>query len=149
MSLGCKMMWIFIWGHSANRSVSTGLMSAETSTLIRWLINKARPLMYSTALPPSIVAGISEALELVQTEHWRRERLLSTTYFFRSSLCKAGFKVGSGDSPIVPLIVGDNETALRFSSALEKEGIAAVAIRPPLYQMEQRESASLCRLGIT
>ncbi|MDQ0877442.1 8-amino-7-oxononanoate synthase [Paenibacillus sp. V4I3] len=120
--------------HMGTFSKSFGVYGAYvcgTSTLIRWLINKARPLMYSTALPPSIVAGISKSLELVQTEHWRREQLLSTSHFFRSSLCKAGFNVGRGDSPIVPLIVGDNDTALRFSNALEKEGIAAVAIRPP------------------
>jgi 8-amino-7-oxononanoate synthase len=43
----------------------------------------------------------------------------------------AGLRAGAGDSPIVPLIAGDNETALRFAEALDAEGIAAVAIRPP------------------
>ncbi|WP_410511374.1 8-amino-7-oxononanoate synthase [Paenibacillus sp. BR2-3] len=120
--------------HMGTFSKSFGVYGAYvcgSSMLIRWLVNKARPLMYSTALPPSLIAGISKALDLVQTEHWRRERLLTASGIFRSSLCKAGFKVGEGDSPIVPLIVGDNVTALRFSSALEMEGIAAVAIRPP------------------
>lgn len=68
---------------------------------------------------------------MVQKEHWRRERLYAATSLFRSSLCEAGFNIGAGDSPIVPLIVGDNDTALRFSGALEEEGILAVAIRPP------------------
>lgn len=100
-------------------------------TLIRWLINKARALIYSTALPPSLTAGISTALDLVQTEHWRRKHLILASRQFRSSLSAAGFNVGSGDTPIIPLIVGDNAVALRFSEALEGEGIAAVAIRPP------------------
>ncbi|WP_169083218.1 8-amino-7-oxononanoate synthase [Paenibacillus sp. PL91] len=100
-------------------------------TLIRWLINKARALIYSTALPPSLTAGISTALGLVQTEHWRRKHLILASRQLRSSLSAAGFNVGSGDTPIIPLIVGDNAVALRFSEALEGEGIAAVAIRPP------------------
>ncbi len=120
--------------HMGTFSKSFGIYGAYvcgSGTLIRWLVNKARPLIYSTALPPSLVAGIAKALELVQTEHWRREHLFESSQFFRSSLCKAGFDVAEGDSPIVPLILGDNDTALRFSHALETEGIAAVAIRPP------------------
>ncbi|WP_240416728.1 8-amino-7-oxononanoate synthase [Paenibacillus periandrae] len=120
--------------HMGTFSKSFGVYGAYicgSRTLIRWLLNKARPLIYSTALPPSIVAGISKALVLVQEEHWRREKLYAASMLFRSSLCEAGFNIGSGDSPIVPLIVGDNDVALRFSGALEEEGIAAVAIRPP------------------
>ncbi|NQX60594.1 8-amino-7-oxononanoate synthase [Paenibacillus qinlingensis] len=120
--------------HMGTFSKSFGVYGAYicgSSTLIRWLVNKARPLIYSTALPPSIVAGISKALILVQEEHWRRERLYAANRLFRFLLFDAGFNIGGGDSPIVPLIVGDNDTALRFSSALEEEGIAAVAIRPP------------------
>jgi 8-amino-7-oxononanoate synthase len=120
--------------HMGTFSKSFGIYGAYISgsrTLIRWLVNKARPLIYSTALPPSIVAGISKSLVLIQQEHWRRDRLYAATRLFRSLLRDAGFNIGAGDSPIVPLIVGDNDTALRFSEALEEEGILAVAIRPP------------------
>ncbi|QYR21973.1 8-amino-7-oxononanoate synthase [Paenibacillus sp. sptzw28] len=104
-----------------------------SETLIRWLTNKVRPLIYSTAMPPAVAAGVLAALEIVQSADGenRRRRLLAASSRFRSTLAEAGFRVGEGDSPIVPLIVGDNVTALRFSSALETEGIAAVAIRPP------------------
>ncbi|MEC0232326.1 8-amino-7-oxononanoate synthase [Paenibacillus alba] len=120
--------------HMGTFSKSFGLYGAYicgSRTLIRWLVNKARPLIYSTALPPSLITGISKALSLVQEEHWRRERLQAASRLFRSSLRDAGFHIGTGSSPIVPLIVGDNDRALRFSKALEVEGIAAVAIRPP------------------
>jgi 8-amino-7-oxononanoate synthase len=120
--------------HMGTFSKSFGVYGAYvcgSRTLIRWLINKARPLIYSTALPPSLVAGITKALDLVQTEHWRRERLHEAIMLFRSSLSAAGYDFGAGDSPIVPIIIGDNDIALRFSNALEDEGIAAVAIRPP------------------
>lgn len=99
--------------------------------LIRLLVNKSRPLIYSTALPPSVPAGIEEALRLVQSQHWRREKLLAASRSFRSALGNDGFQIGGEDSPIVPLVVGDNGTALRFSAELESQGIAAVAIRPP------------------
>jgi 8-amino-7-oxononanoate synthase len=110
-----------------------GAYVCGSPTLIRWLTNKVRPLIYSTAMPPSVAAGVLAALEIVQSAEGenRRRRLLAASSRFRSTLADAGFRVGEGDSPIVPLIVGDNVTALRFSAALETEGIAAVAIRPP------------------
>ncbi|BBH19043.1 putative 8-amino-7-oxononanoate synthase [Paenibacillus baekrokdamisoli] len=120
--------------HMGTFSKSFGVYGAYvcgSRNLIRWLINKARPLIYSTALPPSLVAGVSTALDLVKVDYWRRERLFSASRLFRSSLCEAGFNVINGDSPIVPVIIGENEKTLRFSHALEGEGIAAVAIRPP------------------
>ncbi|CAM4031552.1 8-amino-7-oxononanoate synthase [Paenibacillus alkaliterrae] len=120
--------------HMGTFSKSFGVYGAYvcgSHILIQWLINRARPLIYSTALPPSVITGISQALALVQDEHWRRERLSAASRRFRSMLGEAGFEIGRGDSPIIPIIVGDNAKALRFSSALEEEGIATVAIRPP------------------
>ncbi|GKU77412.1 8-amino-7-oxononanoate synthase [Paenibacillus sp. L3-i20] len=120
--------------HMGTFSKSFGVYGAYvcgSQTLIRYLINKARPLIYSTALPPSLIAGISTALAIVQGEQWRRERLYALSDLFRSSLQNAGFNVGTGNSPIIPLIVGDNDTALRFSRVLESNGIKTVAIRPP------------------
>ncbi|NIK71919.1 8-amino-7-oxononanoate synthase [Paenibacillus sp. BK720] len=120
--------------HMGTFSKSFGVYGAYvcgSRTLIRWLVNHARTLIYSTALPPSLVAGISKALELVISEQWRREKLFEATRLFRSSLRQSGFIIGDGDSPIIPLIVGNNDAVLRFSRELEAKGIAAVAIRPP------------------
>lgn len=108
-----------------------GAYVCGSQTTVRWLVNKARPFIYSTALPAALVSGISAALAIVQADHWRRERLFSSSGLFRSALHKAGFQVSTGDSPIVPVIVGNNEKALRFSKALDESGIEAVAIRPP------------------
>ncbi|PZD96358.1 8-amino-7-oxononanoate synthase [Paenibacillus sambharensis] len=108
-----------------------GAYVCGSQSLIRWLVNKARPLIYSTALPPSVAAGVLKALELVQAGHGRREKLLGSARLFRSALRKAGLAAGEGDSAIIPLIAGTNAEALRISAALEAEGIAAVAIRPP------------------
>jgi 8-amino-7-oxononanoate synthase len=99
--------------------------------LIDYLVTKTRPLIYSTGLPPMVVAAVHKALEVVQEEGWRRTRLRENSAWFRRRLRECGFEVGEGDSPIVPWIVGDNRQALRFSQRLEERGIAAVAIRPP------------------
>lgn len=122
--------------HMGTFSKSFGVYGAfvcGSRSLIRWLINKARPLIYSTALPPVVIAGISAALALVRSDagQERRDRLRAASRMFRLRLRESGLDVGPGDSPIVPVIVGDNERALRLSESLEREGIAAVAIRPP------------------
>lgn len=122
--------------HIGTFSKAFGLYGAYvcgSRTLIRWLVNKARPLIYSTALPPALVAGIITSLTLVVSESAKRERLRTSGLRFRSALAEAGFTVmdKDGDSPIVPVIVGDNRTALRFGELLDREGIAAAAIRPP------------------
>ncbi len=121
--------------HMGTFSKSFGVYGAYvcgSHTLIRWLVNKARPLIYSTALPPSLVVGISKALAVGTKRIIGGVRsFVRSSRLFRSCFAISGFNVGTGDSPIVPVIVGDNETALSFSRALEAEGIAAVAIRPP------------------
>lgn len=108
-----------------------GAYICGNSTLIRYLLNKARPVMYSTALPPSVVVGIRKALEIVQTASEQRKHLATISAKFRNELTRAGLTVISGDSPIIPVIIGDNDLALRFCEALEEHNIAAVAIRPP------------------
>lgn len=120
--------------HMGTFSKAFGLYGAYvcgSETLVRWLVNKARPFIYSTALPPSIIAGISQSLEIVRSESDRRRLLLAASCKFRTMLRDGGFQTSDGDSPIVPVIVGDNAAALRFSAELQEAGIAAVAIRPP------------------
>ncbi|WP_236338841.1 8-amino-7-oxononanoate synthase [Paenibacillus plantiphilus] len=120
--------------HMGTFSKAFGLYGAYvcgSETLVRWLVNRARPFIYSTALPPSILAGISQSLEIVRSESDRRRLLLAASRKFRTMLRDGGFQTSDGDSPIVPVIVGDNAAALRFSAELQEAGIAAVAIRPP------------------
>ncbi|MCA0756273.1 8-amino-7-oxononanoate synthase [Paenibacillus sp. N4] len=120
--------------HMGTFSKAFGVYGAYVSgstTLIRWLLNTARPLIYSTGLPPAVVSGVSKALDLIQNEPQRRERLLASAKLFRALLSEAGLAVAAGDSPIIPVMAGDSAASLRFSDALAGEGIAAAAIRPP------------------
>jgi 8-amino-7-oxononanoate synthase len=78
-----------------------------------------------------VIASIHAALTIVQEDTSRRGRLRRMASWFRKRLSSHQFSVGAGSSPIIPLIIGDNEKALRYSLMLKDRGIAAVAIRPP------------------
>jgi 7-keto-8-aminopelargonate synthetase-like enzyme len=95
-----------------------------------YLINSSRAFIYSTALPPAVIAANLAALELLESEPFRRKTLLENAEFFRSRLEKSGLEV-SGSSQIIPLILGDNRKALDLSRTLRDKGYWVAAIRPP------------------
>lgn len=99
--------------------------------IIRYLMTKARSLVYSTALPPAVIGSNLAALSLVQTDSWRRKAVRQNALMFRQLLRSRGFTVDEEDTPIIPLTLGENEWTLQFSKRLRQRGIAAVAIRPP------------------
>jgi 8-amino-7-oxononanoate synthase len=99
--------------------------------LREFLINHARPFIFTTALPPYCAAHISEAIALARDADAERAHLRRLSEYVRRRMRAAGFEVGSGDSQIVPMILGSNETALRFASHLTAAGFAVRAIRPP------------------
>ena len=105
---------------------SVGGFVAGSRRLVDWLVNRARPLVYSTAMPPPAAAAASKALEILRLEPWRRERLAKLSHRLRSGL--AG--VGPG-GPIVPFIVGEPDAAVDWSGRLLDRGILVPAIRPP------------------
>ncbi len=95
------------------------------------VLNRARSLIYSTGLPPSVLASNTMALKIVREEPERRERLKELTRELTSGLKKLGFSVDKGPAPIFPVIVGDKREALRLSRFLWEKGIFVPAIRPP------------------
>jgi 8-amino-7-oxononanoate synthase len=96
----------------------------------QYLVNSCRSFIYSTALPPAVIAADIEALNIVRDEPFRRQTLLANADFFRTRLREEGFDV-IGSSQIVPLIVGDAGRAARISSDLQKSGFWVLPIRPP------------------
>ncbi len=110
---------------------SYGAYIAGTHTLKQYLINKARSLIYSTALPPTVIQQLYLHWQRVRQDAWRRERLFTLSEWMRNKLRSEGFHLGGSECHILPIIVGSNETALEFSAQLRNQGIAAVAIRPP------------------
>jgi 8-amino-7-oxononanoate synthase len=110
---------------------SMGGFVAGSRTLRDYLINHARSFIFSTALPPYCAAHVRESIALVTEADAERAHLCEIGKYFRQKLRAAGFDIGRSDSQIVPVILGTNETALRFAAAAKLAGFAIRAIRPP------------------
>jgi len=124
---------------------SYGAYAAVSAELRNLLINRARSFIFSTSLPPSVLAASLAAVELVQTPEGEqlRTRLAINTSFFRSSLTAAGFAIPAGTTQIVPIVIGSADTTMQFSDALLAEGLFAQGIRPPTVPV------GTCRLRFT
>src|SRR5205823_5109477 len=109
----------------------TALLGPGGADLIELLIQKARPYIYTTALPQPVAAATRCALELIQTESWRRERLLCLTARFRRQAREAGVPLADSPTPIQPVLFGSAAAALAAQRELEEAGFWVVAIRPP------------------
>jgi 8-amino-7-oxononanoate synthase len=112
---------------------SFGAYAAVSAEMRDLLINRARSFIFSTSLPPSVLAASLAAIDLVRSGEgdMLRAQLRANSAFFRNSLGEAGFRVPDGTSHIVPVIIGSATTTMQFSEALFAEGIFAQGIRPP------------------
>jgi len=99
--------------------------------MAHYLVNTARSLIFSTALPPPAVAGALAALELLEEQPRRVEKLQANAETLRAELALEGFAVAEGETPIVPLVLGDPALAMRVCEAAIERGVFAQAIRPP------------------
>ena len=119
-----------IMGTFSKALAGFGAYLAAPRSIVDYLVNTSRSFIYSTALPPSVIAVNLASLELIKNEPHRRKMLLSMAQTLRARLGRKGFCV-KGASQIVPVILGDNLRALAFAANLQKNGYWAVAVRPP------------------
>lgn len=105
---------------------SYGGYVSGSKTLIEYLKTAARSLIYSTALPPATVAASLKAVEIMQAEPELGKKALDNAKLFTSLLA-----MKDAESAVVPVIVKENDKALRISELLEKKGFLVAAIRPP------------------
>jgi 8-amino-7-oxononanoate synthase len=108
-----------------------GAFVAGSDALIELLLQRARPYVYTTALPHAVAAAARAALELARREPWRRERVRSLTVRLRRAAAARGVALGASESPIQPILLGSAPAALAASRALESAGFWVAAIRPP------------------
>ncbi|MCR6664224.1 MAG: 8-amino-7-oxononanoate synthase [Luteimonas sp.] len=108
-----------------------GAVVAGDADLVRHLAETARPYIYTTALPPAQAAASLAAVKLARREDWRRDKLASLVAQFRGGAQRHGLDVMASDTPIQPVLCGDNATALAMSAELERAGFWVAAIRPP------------------
>ncbi|HSL15635.1 MAG TPA: glycine C-acetyltransferase [Actinomycetota bacterium] len=96
--------------------------------LITWLVNRGRPYLFSTSAPPAVVAACIEALDIIADEPDRLERLWDNTHWFKAELQRLGFDTGESETPITPVITGEEETTQTFARRLFEEGVFTPAI---------------------
>ena len=109
-----------------------------------FLINTCRSFIYSTALPPGVIAANGGALDVVKAEPLRRKTLLKNAAWLRGKLRDHGLK-SPGQSQIIPLMVGDARQALAWSQALLEAGFWSLPVRPPTVPQGQ----SRLRISLT
>jgi glycine C-acetyltransferase/8-amino-7-oxononanoate synthase len=110
---------------------SYGAFAACDEEVAELLTNSARPLIFSTAPPPPAVAAAIAALDVLDQEPQRVERLQANSEVLRAELAREGFEIAGSETQIIPLIVGDAGTAMRLCEAAIERGVFAQAIRPP------------------
>jgi 8-amino-7-oxononanoate synthase len=108
-----------------------GAFVCGSEILKQYLVNRARSFIFSTAMPPYMAAQMKAALRIAAGADPERDHLANLSALLRKRLRDAGFDAAGSDSQIVPVILGENERALRFASGLAAAGFGVRAIRPP------------------
>jgi 8-amino-7-oxononanoate synthase len=110
---------------------SYGAFVAGSRPLIETLLNRGRAYVFSTALPPPVVAAAMAAIGIVRREPARRERLWQNARRLHDSLTAGGIEMRPLESPILPLVIGESAAALEVASSALGRDVLAPAIRPP------------------
>lgn len=112
-------------------SKAVGVMGgyiAGSASLIDWLIQRARPFLFSTAHTPATAAATIAAIELMESDASFTERLWENASYWKAGLQRLGFDIGISQTPITPVMVGDEAKALTLQRGLFEEGVLALAI---------------------
>jgi len=101
------------------------------------LVQRARPFLFSTSHPPAVAAACREAIRVMQEEPELIERLWANTKRFKAELARLGFDTGRSETPITPVMMGDPDTAGRFSQRLFDQGVFAQPVVYPTVAMDK------------
>lgn len=108
-----------------------GAFVAGSHRLREFLINRARPFIFTTGLPPAVIASGIAALELLEEEPEIRVRLWENVSFFRKKIKELGFDTLNSETQIIPVLVGDASLTMQMGEMLLEEGVFIQGIRPP------------------
>jgi glycine C-acetyltransferase len=122
---------------------------AGSQALRDLLVQRARPFLFSTSHPPAVVEACREAIRVMEEETWRIERLWASTARFKAELARLGFDTGRSETPITPVIVGDSEAAIRFSTRLFEEGVFATSVVFPTVALDQARLRTIVTAALT
>jgi len=123
---------VFLSVNTAGKALGVcGAFVAGPAWAIEYLVQRARPFVFSTAPPPALAAALDEALTLIAEEPERRARVRENARRFRERLADAGIAVPAEETQILPVILGESVRAVAVATALQREGFDVRAIRPP------------------
>ena len=88
-----------------------------------WLLHRARPLLFSTALPPAAVGAAIESIKILSESDAYTKKLWSNAQYFKTGMKNLGFNIGHSETPITPVMIGDEAKTMAFSKALLEEGV--------------------------
>ncbi|WP_308721744.1 glycine C-acetyltransferase [Paenibacillus polysaccharolyticus] len=104
---------------------------AGKKQLIEWLKLRSRPFLFSTSLPPAVIASCSASVDILMNDKELIEKLWENGNHLKNGLSRLGYDVGQSETPITPCIIGDEVTTQKFSKRLYEEGVYAKAILFP------------------
>jgi 7-keto-8-aminopelargonate synthetase-like enzyme len=110
---------------------SYGAYACAGSELIDYLLNTARPFIFSTAPPPPAMSAAAAALQILEQEPQRVEALHANAVALRGALEDEGLALGGSQTQIVPILIGEAEPTMSLSERLLERGLFAQGIRPP------------------
>jgi 8-amino-7-oxononanoate synthase len=120
-----------ISGTFSKSFASLGGFIVGNKQVIEYIRHTSPAHIFSASMPPANVATVLKALEILQEEPWRIERLEEISIYMRTELKNLGFNVWSSESPIVPVVIGDMMDCFKFWKDLFEEGVYANAVVPP------------------
>jgi glycine C-acetyltransferase len=102
---------------------AAGGFVAGSAALCDMLTQRSRPQLFSNALPPTVAASALQAVRVIEAQPERVQRLRDNTRYFREQIIDAGFKPLEGETPIVPIIIGETSKAIEMSDLMLQEGV--------------------------
>lgn len=124
---------------------AAGGFTAGSAALADYLTQRSRPQLFSNALPPTVAASALAAVRYVEAHPERVTRLHENARYFRAALVEAGFAPLAGETPIVPIIVGETALAIRMSEMMLDEGIFVTGFGYPV--VPQGHARIRCQLS--
>ena len=128
-----KEVDIIMGTYSKSMASIGGFVAADEDT-IHYMKHNSRPLIFSASPPPASVAAVIAALEIIDEEPDRRERLWSNTNKMMKAFRQMGYDTGAAETPIIPLLMGEMERAFMMGKILDDEGVFVNPVVPPATQ---------------
>ncbi|WP_428064869.1 glycine C-acetyltransferase [Candidatus Avelusimicrobium facis] len=114
-----------------------------------YMVSTARPFLFSSSQPPSVIATCLAGLDVIENEPERLQKLWDNTHYFKTALQQAGFDTGHSQTPVTPVMVGDSAQAQELSRRLFDEGVFALAIVFPTVPRGKERLRTIVTAGHT